>query len=811
MPMRGTHAFCAAVFVALAPLRAASDAQGQRPVPLENGHIQQGPYLVLSQGTPGLQVMRGTQIIIHDAGIYGQGKAGYYPFGRMPKKELDLGPGTITFHGGIPKAGVSYDQEVSIQGNRIRIRFRRNGRWQGGHWESFFFELPFENYRAVRIRADRRVVRLPEAYSEAKRRVVSRARRIECNLDDPSLNLVLECDRGMSVSDRRRWSSLKYLVAVPISDRSGKFTDLYLTLPRMRERDTWAVRYSPIGYPARGEKKVVLEWPKHLKRPGDDRVRLRRAGGKRVKKGRFGETVTLRHMQGAFAMFDFSDVTEPGDYRIDWARGSVKFPIRRSAFEDRLWQPTLDCMIPFQMCHAEVDLGPGLPGHSFCHMDDGIRVPAGFAGTDGFRAYECTGTPYGAGDPIPCAKGGWHDAGDCDLNIYAQGFSTLVLALAYEEFALDRDVATVDVAAGRFRLGKPDGTPDILQQVEWGTLWLLSMMQPDGRSYVGVVAQPSRRGRGGGWDKSTDNRPGTGDERHVYVDHHSELQLMQAQTLCAAHRVLKRHRVELARTCLEAARKAYDHFRTHAEVYRPTAYFYDKHVGSRDHGVVSALAELYMTTADPGYLRELEAMADEIARLSVSYPDKRESGVSSFWFAGPSLARLIPRLEDGGLKQACLSTCRRAARHQAELLGRRPWAGHYTDFGKLGSAHCWPTRVYDVYWMSKVVPDVVSLDKAVMPMLWLYGFHPFSDVSYYAAEGLDGPEHIHCGHLTHLFKPERGTLPGALVPGMTAVRPYVPDNVLYYFDDGNVANTEYTIAGLTRYLFAVPALQKAGY
>jgi len=92
-----------------------------------------------------------------------------------------------------------------------------------------------------------------------------------------------------------------------------------------------------------------------------------------------------------------------------------------------------------------------------------------------------------------------------------------------------------------------------------------------------------------------------------------------------------------------------------------------------------------------------------------------------------------------------------------------------------------------------------------------HGEIPKTNVSYYAAEGMNGPKAIHSGHPTYLFKPERGTLPGTLSPGMTAVRPYVPDNVLYYFDDGNVANCEYTIAGLTRYVFAVQAMQKAGY
>ncbi|MCK4284463.1 MAG: hypothetical protein KAX44_09120, partial [Candidatus Brocadiae bacterium] len=77
--------------------------------------------------------------------------------------------------------------------------------------------------------------------------------------------------------------------------------------------------------------------------------------------------------------------------------------------------------------------------------------------------------------------------------------------------------------------------------------------------------------------------------------------------------------------------------------------------------------------------------------------------------------------------------------------------------------------------------------------------------------GLDGPKHIFSIHLRHVFRPELGTVPGAPAPGITAVRPYVPDNVLYYFDDGNVPNGESTIAETTVYLFAVNAMKEAGF
>ncbi len=576
--------FWVAVGVALIASGSVCLAAVQRPVPLAGGRIQQGPFVLFSHTNGGLHLLKGSQVISLGAGISCGGNGGYWPYDRVREKEVALGNGTMALKVDIAKVGISYQQHVSIQGSRIRIRLRRTGNWPGRHWEEFRFWLPMEHYRGAQMRADGNLVKMPETYSEAGRNIVSGARRVECNVSDPSLNLLFECERGINVSDHRP-GVLRYWVAVGFPETAGEYVDLYLTLPQMPEEDTWAVRYSPVGYPVAGEKKVVLEWPKHLARPSDDRVRLERADGTVVKQDRFGKTVTLRHMQSGFAMFDFTEVREPGNYRVVWAGGAVEFSIRQSVFEDRLWQPTLDYFMPFQMCHAQVDLGQGITGHPFCHMDDAIRVPANFPGTDGFVAYECTGTPYKAGDPIPCAVGGWHDAGDCDLNIYAQGFSTYVLALAYQEFGIERDVATLDVDAQTFTAGRPDGTPDLLQQVEWGALWLLSMMQPDGRSYVGVVVQPQLRRNDVAWDQMTDNRAGTGDERHVYVDYHSELQCMQAAALCAASRALKQARPELAQQCLQAARRAYDYFRTHDEVYRRTAYFYPSTKG-RDGNVL---------------------------------------------------------------------------------------------------------------------------------------------------------------------------------------------------------------------------------
>ena len=104
------------------------------------------------------------------------------------------------------------------------------------------------------------------------------------------------------------------------------------------------------------------------------------------------------------------------------------------------------------------------------------------------------------------------------------------------------------------------------------------------------------------------------------------------------------------------------------------------------------------------------------------------------------------------------------------------------------------------------------MDKVVHPMLWLYGLHPISDAVFVSEIGYHGPQHVHSGHLFYVFRPEGGSVPGMLVPGLTTVRWYWPrDNALYYFDDGNVSNTESTISDIGNYLFAVNALKASGF
>jgi endoglucanase len=797
----------------LRAIAASADAPG--PAGQEAGRIVQGPFLLFGDEKGGLHLMKGSEIIIRGIGVFcgadqGGGRWGYWPYDRMAETKATVGKGTLGFSGKVPGMKIAYDQTVSIDGDRIKFRIHRTGAWTKG-WEGFYIRLPLEYYAAAPCRVDGQAKSFPAKYTPANRYPIQNAKKLECHLGDTSLDLTFECAEGITLSDEREFGTRNYVVSVgvPREVQEGS-VELFLTLPRLPAAAGSAVRSSRIGYPVDGPKYVVLEWPQHCPRPDDDAVRLEKADGSKVKEGKFGATVTLQHMQSDFAAFDFSEVKEPGDYRIVHAGSKTDVRIRENVFEDKLWEPTLDCFIPFQMCHADVDLGGASPDHTRCHMDDGIRVPANFPGVDRFRSYECEGTPYEAGDRIPCAKGGWHDAGDCDLNIYAQGFTVWVLALAREEFGIDRDVSTLDVERGKFTLGKPDGVPDILQQIEWGAIWLLGMLQPDGRSYVGVIDQPDRYSQADKkWSEMTDNVPGTGDERQVYVDYHSELQLMQATALSAASRALRGRNPDLARKCLDGATGALKYFRTHKEVYRSTVYFYPEHRKGRDGMVALTLAELYLTARDEAYRKDLEGMAETIRKLSVSDPEA--STASSFWYAPPVLARLHAVLPDGELKSAIVEVCRRAAEAQAHSESPRPWPFHYWHFGNWGQAATGATRTFDAYYLSKVVPDGFPVRACLRSMLWIYGLHPLNDKVFVSGIGFPGPEFIHSGQIFGLFHGEPGTVPGALIGGLTGINAWKPSNVLFYRDDGNAGNNEVGISSSPVYLFAVNALKKAGF
>jgi hypothetical protein len=793
-------------------------------VGLDNGSFRRGAGLVVFADDGRMSIYVGAECLVQNATI-ACGLNGYTTADKFTGATVKRSAGRFSYEGNLPGHNVKFTLQAAADGDAVGVAMTRSGTWPpSAAWCSFQFYVPVSRYGGKIALADGRQVVLPNEAPKSNN-LVSGAKRLILADADPALRLELSSEQGVTVVDGRQWGSTAYQISVGLGSQSA----FVLSFPAgSGEQVKPRLCVSPLGYSSTGLREVTMEWPKGMPRPADG-VRIMDAAGNVAAQGRFGATARFDYMQNEFAAFGFPQVKTPGRYVVQWDAGTERaIEIKPTIFTDAVWAPTLDTFIPWQMCHARVSFADGkLPELPPCHMDDGQRVPANLgAVVDGYYSYECDRTTFKAGDMIDCAIGGWHDAGDYDLNVHAQGHTLWKLALAYEEFGVDHDNTTFDIANQRVVAGKGDGIPDILQQVQWGVVWMLKMQQADGLVYPGVCCRP-----GGQYtasvlpEKLSDGKPGTKDERYVYVDYQADSQLAQVISLAAASRVLAKVDADLSRRCLAAAEQAYAYFGKAPATARPNVYFSKKNEDGRDGAIAAALAELYLTTHKQAYLDELAGMADRIAQGKVTWPAAYATGTGGWWYAPTVLARLVPQLPDGAgagvgagagrgagaaaLKAAIITLCQRAQQEQASQSAPRPWPfmwWHQLDWGNSGHAL---NRIFDAYYLEKVAPGAFNLAATQREMLWMLGYHPLNDTVFVCDIAQVTPRFLYNGRLHGRYGDKPASVPGAVVPGMGGIK---GAGMLVYNDaHGNYYHNEACIYTAADYLFAVHALKKAGY
>jgi len=781
-------------------------APAPKPAADKEGRIWQGQYVLFMDNEGGLVLQDGGLPIFSGGGVK-CGYRGYTPYPAFEARKVERTAAGSVMSGKLPDFPCSFTVSAVPDGDRVRLTIKREGAWPADiSWTSFQFEVPMARVTGQSYLVDGRKKGYPTTFKDGE--LATGFHRFEICPGRPRYNLGVQSDTSMNLQDFRKFGGYEVSLSVGLPrEGASSETVLWFTLPGAAGSGG-AVRYSPLGYPAKGVRKVVLEWPDSLPRPADA-LTVERKGKGRVASGRFGPATEF--MGFNFAEYELPASAPKGDYRVRWSGGVTPWFTVRDRLFGGLWQATIDDFIPWQMCHARVVSPKGGPAHRACHMDDGQRVPANFPGVDGFVSYECEGTPWKEGDHIPCATGGWHDAGDFDLNVTAQGFSTHRLALAWEEFGLDRDKATLDGDNGVYTLGKPDGVPDVLNQVEWGARWLLTMQQADGRVYVGIIDQPKINTADKAPEDATDGKPGTADDRQVYVDYHSDIQLKFILTMNACARVLAKHRPEFAAKCRDAADRAWAYFDKAAFIERPGSYSGPGPKGTMGpaHMLASALAEAWLTTGSPVYLARLEAMAPQISALTIDYPSPRRSGTGNHWYAPPFLARILDKLQPGPLKDACLAACKRSADWYANQLTMKPWPCTRWDLYKWGNSGAVLNNIHDAYWLVKAGLPGLSMADTLSSGLWMEGLHPLNDLSMISGQGRAFPHQLYNGRTHGLYGHKPGWVNGAVVPGIGGD---AEAQVLGYADDfGFYVYNEACIYTAAEYVFACGALDKAGY
>jgi hypothetical protein len=482
---------------------------------------------------------------------------------------------------------------------------------------------------------------------------------------------------------------------------------------------------------------------------------------------------------------DFSDVRTPGTYVLRWGDvESSPFRISADVYERHVWQPTLEYFLPVQMCHMRVT-DRNRVWHGACHLDDARMAPVDHLHFDGYAQGPSTLCGFAPGERVPgLDRGGWHDAGDHDLRVESQIDTVHGLALARELFGVDHDDTTVDQARRWVEIGRPDGKPDILQQIEHGVLTVLGGWRALGRLYRGVIEPDlGQYAWVGDPVNVTDNRPydpsappvpvglpGAPDDRWVFTEDNPDREIQTAAGLAAAARVLRGYDDRLAAGALRAAEALWA--RTERD-----------HPASR----TPAAVELLLTTGEGRYARWLV--------------DRREAIAADLKRGGWHAVRVLDRAGDPALA-AALDPAVRALKSELDALLAE------TPYGVVFRPRVWGPGWHvqrvgvQLYFLHRAYPALFPAEPVYTALSFVLGCHPGANpasfVSGVGARSITSGYGFNRGDGSHI--------PGGIVSGSALIRP----DFVELLDWPHLwQQTEYVVGyGTSDYLFLVLAVNE---
>ncbi|MBP1634126.1 MAG: glycoside hydrolase family 9 [Acidobacteria bacterium] len=498
-----------------------------------------------------------------------------------------------------------------------------------------------------------------------------------------------------------------------------------------------------------------------------------------------------------YATADFSAVNRPGLYYIQYGGQKTEaFPIAPDVY-DAVWHPTSDVWFPVQMDHMFVNEAYRV-WHGLPHMDDALQAPLNFQHFDGYRMGASTETTYKPLERIPgLAVGGWFDAGDFDIQDGSHAATIMSFVDTWEAFRPLRDQTLID-QAGRFvDIHRPDGKPDMLQQIEHGALQMAAQYRALGRAVRGVVDSHLHRYHHlGDASTQTDNlafdpslkpyqvdghRSGTPDDRWVFTDRTPSTNYLGIGSLAAASRALRGFNDALADDCLALAKKAYADERQVAVIAPPTGFEAAFGQGAE----IAAVLQLLVTTKEPQYL-------DRFNELIWPALDKA---------AGrnlPAAVRALPYLGAGGAER--LRPYVVAYKAEMDKLSKaNPYGVPIATGGWAGSGGVTSWAIGN-YHLHKAYPDLVDAESVYRGLYFLFGTHPASNTSLVAAVGTRS-KRLAYGSTRADFT----FIPGVVVPGVLILKPDYPENM----DDWPFlwGENEGTIGGASQYIFLAHAVK----
>ncbi len=588
--------------------------------------------------------------------------------------------------------------------------------------------------------------------------------------NDPLNRITVTSDSGpIGIFDGRDkaqngWFVLRTLIP------AGKTKDALVWHIRPNYIPGWtrppAIEHSQAGYAPDFQKIAMLELDPNFKAPATAQLLRLSDDGSFKKVFEAPVSAPTPWLRYSYRKFDFSSVKEPGLYVISYAgQRSDVFPIAEDVY-DKTWQTSLSGFLAVQMDHVSVQDGYHM-WHGVAHLDDARQAPPNTPHFDGYAMGPDTYSPFKPGEHIPGLNvGGWYDAGDFDNDDYGQYATIQNLSLTYSAFHPKWDELTVNEKARSVEMHKPDGVPDIVQQVEHGVLQQLAQIHAVGHPFIGIqsawlsqytfVGDAASQSDNLLYDPklSPDERKGGDsgkpDDRWAWTTYTVFNQYGAAASLAAASGVLKGWNDALSKECLDAAIKLWNDEKTHPA---PSPHWN----GSARFGAIDWPAALQLMIATNG----AEPYKQRVEQL---FPEELAHMNPRGWTAVLALPYL-----DASYKAQFKSALQAWMPQLNRQMDATPFGVPPTRGGWGGAEQVADFGV-EMYFLHEAFPDVVGPEYTLRAANYLLGAHPVSSESYIAAIGTDSRRHTYSNN-----RGDYSFIPGAMIPGYVVIKPDFPE------------------------------------
>ncbi len=492
-----------------------------------------------------------------------------------------------------------------------------------------------------------------------------------------------------------------------------------------------------------------------------------------------------------YVKFDFSDVTTPGIYYIQYGDLETNHFLIGENVYDKITDATSDIWIPIHMNHMFVNEAYRV-WHGEPFKESYLQAPPN---TDHFDLHgqgPTTDTEYEALETIPGLNvGGFFDAGDFDIETGSNISVVQNFVQTWEYFKPMRDQTFVDHDQRYVDLHRPDGTPDVLQFIEHGTLNLVAQAE-----ILGHMAQTLSNSvldnyhHLGDAASITDGLPynpdlgpyeiapdgqssGVKDDMWAFTSRNPSLDLWAATTFAAASRALKGYNDDLSERALKQSQRL---------LKESTELLADQPEDRSGWGRLADMGtnlQLYITTGEQQYSNKfldlLWPALDQnvnfgiltalhaIPHMDTSYKEKLRPYVLEY-------KNYIDELEEDNPYGVPIA------------LGNWAGAGQIVRFGTT------------ICFANKHFPEIIDASHAFKTTNWLFGNHPYHNYSLVATLGAVRPKEVFYGNNRADFS----FIPGNVAPGLLFRKPDHFEN----YDDWPFlwGQNEGTIGGNTSYL-----------